>query len=290
MIEKPVIIITSLGRTGTRFFANLYQDLIPDSTALHEPDTLHLVPQRLLMQIRTAGIYRMIFLKAIGKWSMPTLSHARVIGTLDYQKAVNLVERYRKNFIVGLPGSFYVESSLAYYGLIDVAADVFKTHRLIYIIRDGRNWIRSKMNRGVMYNRGLIRGLFAHRWPTGKDFPNDEVWNSWEELSRFERICWAWTILNRYALETINMNPSSKLFYFEDIFESQNNDQNLEELVNFSTSHMNVRVLGESLTGKLEKRVNTSSGDFPDWEEWSGVDRRIFYRVCGSLMKDLGYI
>jgi len=289
MIEKPAILITSLGRTGTKFFANIYQELIPDCTALHEPDTLHLVPRRLLKQVRTAGIYRMVFLKAIGRWSMPTLSHSRVKGTLDYQKAVYLVERYRKNFIAGLSGGIYVESSLAYYGLIDVAADVFNNHKLIYIIRDGRNWIRSKMNRGVMYNRGFIQGLLAHRWPTGRDFQLDGGFATWEKLSRFERICWAWTTLNRYALETIKLNPHSKLFYFEDIFESNNSEQNLKKLVDFSTSHINVRILEKSLIGKLQKRVNISSGDFPDWEDWSRVDRSTFSRVCGSLMKELGY-
>ena len=46
MIEKPTIIITSIGRTGTKFFGDLFREIIPDSTSLHEPDFLKVIRYR----------------------------------------------------------------------------------------------------------------------------------------------------------------------------------------------------------------------------------------------------
>ena len=40
VIEKPTILITSLGRTGTDFFAKLFAHVLPNCTSLHEPDII----------------------------------------------------------------------------------------------------------------------------------------------------------------------------------------------------------------------------------------------------------
>jgi hypothetical protein len=290
MIRKPAIIITSLGRTGTRFFSVFFNEIIPDSASLHEPDTFHLDLKRTLKQIRRAGVYNMVIRKALGAWSMPSLSHARVQGELAYDEAVHRVLGQRERFVRSLREGVYIESALANYGLIDVMKDVYEQHRVIYIVRNGRDWVRSKMNRAVMYNRGVIQRLFAHRWPDASGFDDDPCRLEWDSMTRFEKLCWAWAKLNGYALETIPRNPHARLFRFEDIFESAERYQHLADVVDFATAHLSAKSFpAESLNGWLDRRINISSSTFPSWENWTTEQQQRFDTFCGPLMDELGY-
>ena len=57
--------------------------------------------------------------------------------------------------------------------------------------------------------------------------------NKWKYMSQFEKLCWGWTEINNYALNTINKNPNAKLFYFENIFKSKDKYYNLDNLLKF---------------------------------------------------------
>jgi hypothetical protein len=300
MIEKPTIVITSLGRTGTKFFADFFREALSDSTSLHEPDLFTTGELRnegagishLLEQIREVGPLYMLIKKPLGKWSLSQLSDARVRGDLDHDKAVRETLRQRAAFIQSRQGTVYVESSTAYYGLIDLLPRVFAHHRLAYVIRDGRDWVRSWTNwgeRGGMYTKGRIRSIFARNWPTALDV-EDEYGARWESMPWFEKLCWAWSRLNVYALNSARDNPDARVFRFEDVFRSPDRYQHLSELVGFATDMPGVApVPPEALEGWLDRKVHTSSGAFPDWGEWSGEQRATFSSICGPLMEQLGY-
>ncbi len=229
MIKKPSIIVTSLGRTGTLFFQALFQDIIPNGTSLHEPDYLnfgqyHGTGERIrqvIRQVRESGVSNLIIKKSLGKWSLLKLSNARLRGELGYTEAVEQVLKQPREFVHSRSGLVYTESSAAYRGLIDVLKDVYEQHRVVYIIRDGRDWVQSKMNFGTMYNKGRIRRVVSRTWPTAFEFEHDPYHSKWATMSRFERICWAWTRLNEYTLDTIRGNPYARVFRFEDIFKSK---------------------------------------------------------------------
>jgi len=298
MIKKPSIIITSLGRTGTKFFYTLFREIIPDGTSLHEPDVFNIVQYRetgerirqILKQIREAGVYNMIIRKALGKWSLIKLSDARVRGELGYTEAVQQVLSQREKFVHSRSGHVYIESSAAYYGLIDVLKDVYEHHRVAYIIRDGRDWVQSWMNWGEMYSKGKIRSLVAHTWPTASEIEGDPYGAKWKAMSRFEKVCWAWARLNEYALRTIQENPNARIFRFEDIFKSENRYQHLEELVQFVTAFPDAgQIVTAPLDGWLDRQIHKSSPRFPSWEKWSAEQKQQFRAICGPLMEKLGY-
>jgi hypothetical protein len=294
MIDKPTIVIASLGRTGTKFFCALFKEIVPDCTSLHEPDSFHIGKgngiRRVLDQTREAGVYNMFVRKALGQWGLANVSHARVRGELSYAGAVRQVLSQRAKFVHNRKGSLYVESSLAYYGLLDVLRDVYERHRAVYIIRNGRDWVRSKMNRGQMYNRGRIVGVFAHRWPEAAEFESDPYRLEWGTMPRFDRLCWAWVKLNEYALATTRENPNAKVFRFERIFESEDRYQYLADLVEFVTTIPNAEAITTgSLDGRLDKRINVGVGLFPSWEEWPPEYKQRFETICGPLMEKMGY-
>jgi hypothetical protein len=296
MIEKPAILVTSIGRTGTEFFAKLFADIIPNCTSLHEPDIIKFpgVKNRFAhynQQILRAGVWRMVVLKAFGKWTLAKLSDSKFLGNLSLSEATQKLHTQRKGFISKMPGSLYVESNLGYYGLLDVIPNVFKDYRTIYIVRDGRDWVRSTLNWGEVYGKVGIRKLFAHKWPTAKNVKDDEYATQWDDFSRFEQLCWAWSRLNEYAINTISENPNARIYKFESIFIDENRYENLDELVSFSASLPGVDSgsLG-STSGWLEQKIHQSSNQFPDWEQWTKDQKHIFEEICGPQMERLGYV
>ncbi len=295
MIEKSTVVVTSIGRTGTEFFAKLFADIIPNCTSLHEPDIIKFpgVKNRFehySQQTQRAGFWRIVILKAFGKWTLARLSDSKFIGALSSSEAAKKLYAQRSEFISRMPGSVYVESNLGYFGLLDVIPEVFKNHRTVYIIRDGRDWVRSMVNWGEVYGKGMIRNLFAHKWPTAKDIENDEYANQWDNFSRFEQLCWAWSKLNEYALSTISKNPHAQMYKFEDIFVGKNRYQILDTLVAFATSFPGITPGSLRRTdGILEQKIHQSSSNFPEWEGWAKDQRTQFEKICGSLMEKLGY-
>lgn len=294
MIEQPAIIITSLGRTGTKFFAAFFRDLLPLATVLHEPDIFNMgkgeTTHEVVGQIKTAGFRRMVWDKLRRKWGIVYLSDARLKQEVGYEAAVAELCRQRVPFVSQLPGSMYVESSVGYYGLLDVLAAAFAHHRAAYIVRDGREWVRSEMNWGEMYNKGQLRRLVAHNWPTAAAVPDDACAAEWATMSRFERICWAWSRLNGYALQTAASNPQARVFRFEALFKSPEKYDHLAEMVNFVTEIGGApAVSAASLAGRLEQRVHQGAGAFPDWAGWSAAQKAAFERLCGPLMAQLNY-
>ena len=294
MIERPSIIITSLGRTGTTFFANLFGEIIPNSSSFHEPDIYQYYTNdrygAFIKRVKDAGLYNMVFLKLLGKWSLMKVSDERFTGKLRYENAVKMVIRQRDRFVNTKPGSVYIESNAGYYGLIDVLRGVYRSHNVIFIIRNGRDWVSSALNVGELYaNRGL-RDLFAHKMPIASQFPDDPLGSDWESASRFVKLCWAWSKLNAYALETVENNPNARMFQFEHIFVDAGKYQNLNELVSFATTFPGISPLQLGSTkGWLEKKINKSENNPNEWEKWTREEKHQFEDICGPIMQKLGY-
>ncbi len=294
MIEKNSILITSLGRTGTEFFAKFFSEILPDSTSLHEPD---IFPSQTadawrvyLRQIKRAGIWQMVILKALGKWTLVRLSDDRFLNKIDDTRAVKLLYRQRYSFVRKMPGIVYVEANIGYYGLLDITPQVFRNHRAVYIVRDGREWVRSHMNWGEFYGKKGLKKLIAHNWPPASALPEDTYAKEWNAFSRFEKLCWAWTRLNEYALSTLEKNPNARVFQFERIFSGEGRYKTLEELVAFVASQPGIDAAKvRAVDGWLERKIHQSSGGFPAWEGWTSAQKEHFNKLCGSLMEKLGY-
>lgn len=294
MIPKPAVIITSLGRTGTKFFQNLFATIMPDSTSLHEPDVINIGKGEPLSeiwgQIREVGVRNLGLRKGLGKWSLIQLSDGRFLGKLNDAVAARRVLQQRKQFVQSRVSSVYVESNVGYYGLIDVLPHVYEHHRVIYLIRDGRDWVQSEMNWGEMYGKGWLRRQFAHNWPMASQIMTDAYQAKWESFSRFEKVCWAWSRLNTSALQQVKQNPYARLFYFEDIFQSEQRYEHLYDLVQFATTLPAMRPIPASaLEGLLERQIHQSKQQFPKWEEWTDWQQQQFQAICGPLMAELGY-
>ncbi len=295
MIEKPSILVTSIGRTGTEFFARLFGEIVPNSTSLHEPDVIKFVGvesnlRHLLRQVQIAGVWRLFILKALGKWSIVKLSDLRLRGKLSHEDAVDALQKQRGDFVRKAPGSTYIESNLGYYGLLDITPSVFCQHRVIYVVRDGRDWVRSMLDWNILYRPDPPTKSIGHEWPAATDIPGNPYLDAWSRFSRFEKLCWAWATLNTYAIASISKNQDARLFHFEHIFSGPQKYESLKELVHFATDLPGLvpRSIGKT-DGWLERKTHGSSGQSPVPEAWTAVQKRQFAEICGPLMERLGY-
>jgi hypothetical protein len=294
MIEKPSIIITSLGRTGTKFLSGLFSDIIEASSSLHEPDSFliglgHYSNKDALRRAQIVGIKHMM-LKAVGRWRLIEISDDRFRGSIDDAKAKHEISRQREEFIAGQSGDVYVESNAGFYGVLDILPWVFEFHRAVFIVRNGIDWVRSEMNWGEIYGKGKVRSLFAHTWPTACDLKHDSYRYDWGSMSRFSRLCWAWTALNSFALKTLPLNENARLFHFEDIFESEKRHDNLKLMIEHLAALPNVKVRNfQDLAEWLNKPRHQSMKIFPSWDGWSLEEKEQFRTICGPLMNRLGY-
>jgi hypothetical protein len=295
MIERPSIIITSLGRTGTTFFYSLFEDIIPNSSAFHEPDIVQHFGTKdrfgaFYKRVKDAGVHNMVLKKILGKWSLIRLSDARLRGELNYENATQEVLRQRADFVNSKPGAVYVESNAGYYGLLDVLKGVYTHHKAIFLIRDARAWVSSAIKVDELYGRRGWRDVFAHQMPTAAQFPGDPYAGDWQNTSRFVKLCWAWTKLNEYALNAALENPNARIFQFEQIFSGKEKYQYLNDLVAFATSLpglANAQI--GSTKGWLEKKINQSAQDAHDWDKWTKDEKRQMETICGPLMEKAGY-
>jgi len=302
MITKPTIIVSSLGRTGTKFFYTVFQKIIPNGTSLHEPDVFNFIQYRgvrertheVIKQLNDSGIYYLVLRKMLGTWSLARLSDDRVRGKIDYAHSVQRLLSQRGAFIHSRPGDVYAESSTSYYHLIDVLPDVFEYHRVAYIIRDGRDWVQSWMNwggkHGGMYGKGVIGRTISRNWPTPLEIDSNPYQSQWNSMSRFQKLCWAWSTFNQAAVEQLEKNPCAKLVNFEHIFKSKKRQEYFEELINFLTDMPQFKpISSRSLQGMLNKKIHQSEVEFPSWERWSSEYQKQFKEICGPLMTQLGY-
>ena len=294
MIQKPTIIITSLGRTGTKFFAELFKSALPNCTSFHEPDVLGIEKDKgvddVWRQMQEGGFYNMTVGKLLGQWSLSEVSDARLRQEINDATAHQKLLRQRQAFIQQQIGNLYVESNNGYYGLLDLLSATFTEHRAIYIVRDGRSWVQSWMNWGHLYNKSWLRSQIAHTWPTAAEISSDPYAQQWGTMSRFQRVCWAWRTLNVFALRALQKNPQAKLFYFEQLFQSPSRQQTWEKLLEHVDSLPGGSAIDRALIfSKLDKPIHQSSRSFPAWHEWTLLQRQQFRDICGTLMTDLGY-
>ncbi|MBD3228449.1 MAG: hypothetical protein GF329_09695 [Candidatus Lokiarchaeota archaeon] len=294
MIKKPTIIVSSAGRTGTLFFCNLFNQILNDSFCIHETDRFTFNSetetfQKRLYIIKKIGIYNITIKKIMGNWGIRALSDKMITKKINCSEASGLLLKYRKNLVNSLKEKYYVECSYHYYGLIDILDCVFSDYKLIFIVRDGRDWVRSMINKKGWYQNRDYLNIFNSRLNT-KMFNNiSEI--KWTKLTNFEKLCWSWYTVNSYAIKSIEKNKKSKLFRFEDIFKGDNRYKELNKLITFATSLKNNKNIPyQSFNGALDKKANISpTYSFPNWKQWSYPMRNTFNKFCASLMDELGY-
>ena len=302
MINKPSIIISSLGRTGTTFFKNFFKNNFSNISAFHEPTTIERKSKEILSQIKfnitNFGFYNSFIKKSLGKWGFLNLSKKRILNQINNQEVVYKILEQRKKFIEKQKKNIYLESNYNYYGLLDLLPFVFKNLRIIFIIRDPRDWIRSYINLKGWYHLSDINMHLGNRL-NAKMFKNDPYQKKWNSFSQFEKLAWAWNKQNSFAIQSLKKIQSAprvenknvyKIFKFEDLFSKEDNKK-FKSLVDFiSELDPEEKESYEKYKNSIHKKIHQPKNyKFPKWQKWTSEKAQIVDKHCGNLMRELGY-
>lgn len=303
-INKRCIFFTSGGRTATRFLSELVSLCVKDSYSVQEPDILRMDQvfyfykyrnkhrNSLLKKIQDYGLFNM----TVGKFH--PLGNARKLSVMRQRKkidktiAAKKLYHIRHSLLLRLNQQVYAEANMQLTGLIDIIPLVFPISKTVFIIRDGRNWARSVMNGGFSYySKRDPLYYFPSSRISAKMLPHDPFHDKWNRFSLFQRICWYWRFHIEHARQTMKKNPNAKIVKFESLFEGNNQDEALDDLLKYVTTFPDDSKVEyqykDNLSGIMFHKSN--SIDFPKWEKWPSKMVREFQEVCGDFLIQQGY-
>lgn len=251
-MENKVFIL-STGRAGTNYLSNKIDDLKLSKDHLH--------------QIK--GSRRMNILSNLAL-RYPTFQNIVIKKLEDNPRELD-------NFIDPL-------KSVAFYFYLNKMKQGFpadyEKFKVIHLIRDPRDFVRSFMN----WKNRKLSGKIAHHlipyWmPKPKNQPIKNIW-----MSKFEHYCWTWKIKNELFLNNFKGAKNYHLVRFEDM---TTDDAVLIELLN-KLFDGNITKDEFEINNSIQKN-STVNKDFPHWKEWDIEMCQKLHAICGDLMKEFNY-
>jgi hypothetical protein len=218
---------------------------------------------------------------------LPVLRHA---GTFGRAVDTLLEERFEKLLGRAADAEFYgeVNSYLRY------EAEWLRQRFspvLIHLVRDGRAFVRSAWIRPV-YTAHASAPILVPR-------DDDPYADRWRTMSRFERLCWYWTHMNRHLKDRID-----RTVRLEDLVADY-------DVFDRAIAHpTGLRITRHAWHAATASPRNTSGRyrvrqwarrllpgrsahpitPLPHWSDWSRDQTRAFKDIAGDLMGELGYL
>ena len=178
----------------------------------------------------------------------------------------------------------YIESNNRLYSLIPVIKEIFEDYRIIHIVRDGREVVRSGMNRKYYTNNDV----FFKKRIMALDFKNDEYYSQWNEMSSFEKTCWWWQKKDSIIYSQVKNCEKARTYKYEELFFS-NDAQLFEELIRFIGID-DVTSQKKYFLQNRNKKINKNNlNNFPKWNEWNDEQKNKFNLIAGEHMQEMGY-
>ncbi|MCA9367237.1 hypothetical protein KC887_03170 [Candidatus Kaiserbacteria bacterium] len=253
--DASTAFIISTGRTGTHAIAS-HLNRLQSVLAVHEPQP---------------NLYKTGLDYASGRISQEaareTIEAARRIAALH---------------ITIRRASIYIESNNRLFSLIPILRESFPGSKFIHLVRDGRDVVRSGMDRG-WYQKNDI---FPDRL-TACDIANDPWRDEWENFTPFEKSSWLWQTVDDFIYKDTVGQADSHCVRFEEVFDRQRNYPGLYSIAAF----LELQTL---LTFPLDEPIaqtNTNRGThFPRWNTWDEETIEKFNRIAGKSLIRYGYL
>lgn len=163
-----------------------------------------------------------------------------------------------------------VNSSLRFH--IKAIQTVLPSLGIIHLVRDGREVVRSVINRRIQRSRG--QAYHSIQPPVV-----DEFSARWDRLSVFEQTCWGWQYENSCLRENIQ-----SCVRFEDLRSS------FELLTEQVLVSLGLTLNQDVWEKSIRQPINiTQEYSFPHWKDWSSEMKEQFRCICGREMEIYGY-
>ncbi|MFW9867188.1 MAG: sulfotransferase [Candidatus Thorarchaeota archaeon] len=240
---KEIFFILAIGRSGTKFFSQLL-DKSENSYIVHEPvrSDFRAYKEAFFSERKAYKYFKNFRKKEI--YLRAKLKNFEIYGE------VNSVMRRHCNAI----------------------REVFPKVKILHLIRDGRDVVRSMMARKTMtsedQNTNNIRPTKENPW-----------YDKWVNMNRFEKLCWYWDVENRYLHENVE-----KTIYFEKLI------SDYEYFNKKLLTPLNLNIPQEVWEMEVKSPKNkTKKHAITHWKDWNPERLESFSKICGETMKSLGY-
>ena len=268
-------------------------EMIADCTSIHEPGTPWLTKlDKLPKQIRRFSLYHMTLGQLKPSHSMYKLSTDRCRGVVSDKEAKEYIYNMRQGLIKQLDSGIYVESSGHMYGALDLLREVFPKSKIVFIIRDPRDFVRSALNTLEYILYGPLDIDLLKLSLRAKYLSDDPYSQKWEQMSKFEKYCWYYNYLNKFVFSKLESSENFKVYRFEDLFNPATRDRYFSEMLEFSSAFADGFNREFNYQADLmEQKVhsNAKKKKFPKWREWSTKRAQILQEHCGAWMERFDY-
>lgn len=268
--DIEVVLIVSTGRTGTKFLARLFSGIFPDTESKHEP-----YPD--LFKLATTSI----------RQKMPT---EKTVKNLRKSRERICREVHRKG------KKMYIESNNNLAWILPAAIDLFKQCKIIHIIRDPRDYVRSQYSKTV-FSRDpdepetyFMKSNDRRKRIRAVDFETSRYQEAWEKMSRFEKVCWYWCKKNKVICEALEFYDQSITVKFKDLFNTETSYAGLWEILRFLNLEERGLAQKEKIMNLMTQKTNRSKKYLlKTWPNWSREQMDQFQAIIGPCMKQYGY-
>jgi hypothetical protein len=268
--DLDVAFIVSTGRTGTQKLAGIFSKVCDRVDSRHEPSP-----------------------------DMFDLGTDYARGRIPFKRALGDFLAARDHICSEVHAAgldYYIESNNNLGLLIPVMRGPFGRRKIIHVVRDGRDFVRSAYSKTVpSATSGGVKGLFlTDEDPRPRlqapDFAEDPYGERWNRMSRFEKLCWLWVKLDGMICHAIAGDPMAITVKFEDIFDEGRGYRGLWDIVEFLGLHARMTVGPERVHKLMSVKENrTERYLIPRWPEWTSVQMEQFQQIAGEHMGMHGY-
>ncbi len=237
-----VFFIFSLGRSGTQLFSSLLNK-DPKASVFHEPlrrDTIE------YMRSFSDNYNYDGYVKFRMKYIQSYVSHKNIKA---YGEVNSVLRRHACAIMTDIPNV-----------------------KGLYLIRDGRDVVRSMMSRGAMLNHWFYKKMIPQH--------DDPYFNAWHSMSQFEKCCWVWASEN--AMLYKQFGPALK-------FEILMKDYKYLQSNLLDVLHLNISK--ETWKKEILTKSENSTKQFlcEPYGNWPTTWKDSFWEICGDMMQKHGY-
>jgi hypothetical protein len=231
------VFVVSTGRTGTQFLARTMQRW--GARSHHEP----------------------------GPWWLRHLSNAHASDAVGRDRAVALLHKVRDEALADDEPWF--EASCLDHGLVGPLLAAFPEATVVQVVRHPVGYVRSGQDWGAYRFGGRPLNLLPYRRLAP---PHFDRWSlaeraRWMGKDQFERLCWAWTAMNRAMRIQGEGSDRFRTVRFEDLTDPEAGPVELGRLA----ADLGLAVGEDDLAAAVERKENASTpkggGDWTP-EQW----------------------
>ena len=262
--DVNVVFIVSTGRTATKFFSEFFDDSFDHIVARHEPEP----------DLFDLGI----------NYIRNSYSRRRTNALLKYYRYSMYQELQRHNI------STYLESNNNATLLLPIVKEVFPRLKVVFITRDPRSYLISAYSKSHGHPGYKLYGDDDPRDRlTAKDFKDDPLNQRWDQLTRFEKLCWHWKTYNQITSSVLDDSLDHLTLKYEDLF-CEGDFRAVRKLVEFVGVEPAQQSSDQILTTLMARKSNQSAAyEMSSFERWDEKKKQSFNDILGDEAARYGY-